>query len=100
MAHRLSNCLKLQDFVTEHEHENREYFRGRRGFKQMLAYQGGKCAICEEKCVTNKELAIDHCHKTGRIRGLLCMRCNTALGMFRDNPLLLEKAYIYLTTGT
>lgn len=43
-----------------------------------------------------KALAQDHCHKTGRNRGFLCSRCNTALGSFRDDPVLLQNAIAYL----
>lgn len=59
--------------------------------------QKGACAICGGPPVKNrKSLSVDHCHETGRIRGLLCGRCNTGLGMFKDLPALLEKALQYL----
>ena len=63
-------------------------------YNAMWLAQDGKCAICRLVCI--KSLAVDHCHKTGKIRGLLCMRCNTALGMFKDDPSLLLRAIEYL----
>lgn len=68
---------------------------------EMAARQGGKCAICgmvENVVERRKEttLCVDHCHDTGKVRGLLCSKCNTALGLFRDSPDLLRKAIDYL----
>ena len=60
----------------------------------MLSNQGGKCAICGE--TPEKDLYIDHDHSTGRVRGLLCVRCNTGIGWFRDNPVYLHNAEKYL----
>jgi len=67
----------------------------------MLASQGGVCAICErgERAERNGRtlaLAVDHCHTTGKIRGVLCGNCNKALGKFEDNPDFLRNAIIYL----
>ena len=65
-------------------------------YEDMLYKQGGKCGICGS--VSNgKRLAIDHDHETGRVRGLLCQQCNTALGLFKDQVELLKKAIDYLT---
>src|SRR5438445_350801 len=51
----------------------------RKYYDQLLAEQNGVCAICG--CLpTYRRLALDHCHETGKIRGLLCTRCNIALG--------------------
>ena len=98
---RLKKCLELKsdNSVSKHTYSRGivQYFRHSLRFKQMYEHQGGKCALCEEQCLTERELAVDHCHKTGKIRGLICMRCNVALGAFEDNPLLLEKAIYYLT---
>lgn len=55
--------------------------------------QYNKCAICEQK---PKRLAIDHDHVTGKIRGLLCFKCNTAIGKLGDDISGLEKALKYL----
>ncbi len=65
-------------------------------FKKLLKKQGGKCAICRmfEK---KRRMSVDHCHKTGKVRGLLCRTCNIGLGQFKDNPELLKKAIKYLT---
>lgn len=45
----------------------------------MLRRQDGSCAVCRRPCATGRRLAVDHDHGTGRIRGLLCFRCNTSL---------------------
>jgi hypothetical protein len=50
----------------------------------MLASQEGCCAICREACGTGRQLAVDHEHSNGRIRGLLCFRCNTSLARYEQ----------------
>lgn len=67
-------------------------------YLKMFEEQNHKCFICgnEETSVKNKNLSVDHCHKTGKIRALLCNRCNTGIGQFEDNPELLLKAFNYL----
>lgn len=59
--------------------------------------QNNKCAICG-KIINEftKDFAIDHDHKTGKVRGLLCMNCNIGLGAFRDNKTIMRKAIDYL----
>ena len=61
----------------------------------LLERDGDGCAVCGES--TDRRLAIDHCHRTGRARGLLCSSCNLGLGNFRDDPALLAAAARYLT---
>lgn len=63
-------------------------------FDVMLLKQKGSCAICGKK--TNQRLHIDHCHKTNRVRGLLCGSCNRALGLLKDNTEFLAQAIVYL----
>jgi len=70
-------------------------------YNEMLAAQNGCCAICdkpESNEIRGKvvSLAVDHCHKTGAVRALLCSACNTALGLFNDDPELLAKAQQYV----
>jgi len=73
-------------------------------YNELLLKQNYVCAICL-KAETRKHqngkiarLSIDHCHKTGKIRGLLCGKCNFAIGQFNDNPYLCERATNYLLT--
>ena len=66
-------------------------------YNDLLEKQNGVCAICGvEKNKNNSSLCVDHDHKTGKIRGLLCHLCNTAIGKFNDDILLLEKAIKYI----
>lgn len=63
---------------------------------EMVARQGGKCAICQNVLGTGKQRHIDHDHSTGRIRGILCSQCNRGLGIFKDDPTHLFSAIAYL----
>jgi hypothetical protein len=65
-------------------------------YEKMYAKQNGVCKICKNPCVTRNLLSVDHCHTTGKVRGLLCVKCNTALGMLNDNIALLSNAILYL----
>jgi hypothetical protein len=65
-------------------------------YEAMLKSQSGGCAICTAP-PSGKSLHIDHCHKTGRVRGLLCIRCNRGIGHFLDSPALLKSAIEYLS---
>lgn len=65
-------------------------------YKERLKAQEGACAICKKTCSSGFNLAVDHCHDTKVIRGLLCQNCNTGLGKFKDNIEYLEKAIQYL----
>jgi len=72
-------------------------------YQQLLELQDNNCAICRkgESIIDNstkkpRALAVDHCHTTGKTRGLLCSFCNTGLGLFRDDPEILEQAKNYL----
>ena len=67
-------------------------------YNAMLAAQGGVCALCKMPGRFGKydKLDVDHCHETGRVRGLLCITCNHALGILGDNVEALEKAIKYL----
>lgn len=64
--------------------------------ERMLSEQNGVCAICERECRTGRDLAVDHNHKTYKVRGLLCNDCNLGLGKFEENVVLLRSAANYL----
>lgn len=67
-------------------------------FNDLLRVQGYRCAVCKgtKAGTKNRDWAVDHCHKTGKIRGLLCQGCNTALGATKDNPSTLRGLADYL----
>lgn len=73
----------------------REYGISLGEYNLILTQQGGGCAICGKK-PEKRTLAVDHCHRTGKIRGLLCGKHNMALGLFDDDPELFKKAIAYL----
>jgi hypothetical protein len=64
--------------------------------EHMRKDQNGVCAICFGSSGGKKDLHIDHCHATGKVRGLLCESCNRGLGFFRDSPDHLVAAAKYL----
>lgn len=62
----------------------------------LLHIQRFECAVCGRKLLTSWDQCLDHDHKTGMPRGVLCHYCNTGLGFYLDNPALLRKAAEYL----
>lgn len=64
-------------------------------YQKRLAEQGGRCAICRNE-PDDKYLAVDHCHATGIVRGLLCTRCNAAIGLFHESVASMASAIEYL----
>lgn len=91
-----------------HRNVRSQYLRQDHGitieqYDAMAEAQDGVCAICkisdaEEHGITKKpkRLSVDHDHRTGALRGLLCSKCNRGVGMFLDNPHLLRAAVNYL----
>lgn len=75
-------------------------------FMRLFSAQGGRCRLCDEVRLPYRDarrkgcpsgiLVVDHDHATGRVRGLLCVRCNQALGMLKDDAALMEKAAQYV----
>lgn len=63
----------------------------------MFQEQNGRCKICNTHQIYLKtSLVVDHCHKTGHVRGLLCNACNLGIGLLKDKVEVLEKALIYI----
>lgn len=67
-------------------------------YEMLLRAQDGRCGICKRlpEEVSKKALSVDHCHDTKTIRGLLCNKCNFALGLFEERTTLLQAAIEYL----
>src|SRR5690242_3717379 len=76
-------------------HLKRNYGLTLEQYDEMLAAQGGVCAICREK-PGDLTLHVDHHHGNGDVRGLLCVRCNNALGLFQESHDLFQAAANYL----
>jgi hypothetical protein len=72
----------------------RQYGISAAEYDALLKKQNGACAICRRR--SKERLCVDHCHWTGMIRGLLCRRCNLALGMLKDDQGSLIAAVAYL----
>jgi len=66
-------------------------------YQDQLEQQQGNCKICSEKMIPPN---VDHDHKTGTVRGLLCSRCNTAIGLLRESKSNLINALAYLEAST
>jgi hypothetical protein len=78
----------------------KEYGIALEDYEGILSAQGGRCAICRaapgERGGKNMALAVDHCHRTGRIRGLLCYRCNSAIGLVSEDVGILARCIEYI----
>jgi len=79
-------------------HRRRVYGLNEEQYNNMILSQNNMCAICNNP--GDKTLHIDHCHTTGKIRGLLCNRCNMGIGSFEDDIILLTSAIEYLSLHT
>ncbi len=65
-------------------------------YELMMKEQDGVCYLCKKECATGRSLAMDHSHKTGKLRRLLCSNCNRGLGNFQDDPVILRAAADYV----
>ncbi|WEB38747.1 endonuclease VII domain-containing protein [Streptomyces yunnanensis] len=92
-----SSCRKKARSKSTHESRVTETYGLLSGeYDKLLKEQGGSCSICKQ--TRSGRLDVDHCHKTGQVRGLLCARCNRQLlarGL-RDSPEIALSAYRYL----
>ena len=95
------NGLSKTSDYQKNDQLNRRYGISLHEYKEILKSQKGVCAICGKndgrmKNSTVYPLSVDHDHKTGKVRGLLCNSCNSGLGYFQDSLNFLNKAIIYL----
>ncbi len=97
-GHREKLCKTCYKDRTERARFPRMYGITLEDFQKMLESQGGVCAICGEleTDIRKHKLSLDHCHVTGKVRGILCNRCNKLLGHAQDSPEILMRAAGYL----
>lgn len=108
--------MKRAEYDKKYREENKEEYALRQKKKrlkarynltfddylQMCSEQNNVCAICKKQETTKtshgdiRPLAVDHCHTSNKVRGLLCNKCNIILGFCEDNPLVLLEAAEYL----
>lgn len=121
--HRAKNRGKYNEYMQRWRDDNREHYNQYMkdyqravpvhvrkfgiepdDYLRMLAEQEGKCAICKQEpdgnTVKNRRLAVDHDHKTGKVRALLCDKCNRGLGFFDEDTDTLWAAINYLTSAS
>jgi hypothetical protein len=97
---RCQDCRSLaqKEERARREHEYRlahDFSLTAEGYRRLLEAQGGVCAVCR-RANGKRRLAVDHCHKTGAVRGLLCTPCNTALGALGDDVAGVQRMIDYL----
>lgn len=91
-----NDCPALQRRYKNY-HLNRKYGISIDQYEVMIVAQMGKCAICDKLQIEDKiDFAVDHCHKTGQIRGLLCCSCNRGIGFLKDSVRIVNNAAAYL----
>lgn len=86
----------LAELSRRNAHLERKYGMTLLDYEALLEKQGHACAICHKSHSRTNPLHVDHCHKTGQVRGLLCTNCNTGLGKLGDSIPQLWAAIKYL----
>jgi hypothetical protein len=77
----------------------RRYGISVRDYVRLLFKQEAQCAVCNIRFTSKNKPYIDHCHISGEVRGLLCMKCNSGIGYLGDSIELLERSITYLKQG-
>ena len=112
LQYHCKSCRKLHDSRPEKRKQDRERYHNNKDnylnsyykriygitlnqYKDLLHKQNNVCAICGDTCISGKHLAVELI-VTGKVRGLLCTKCNQGLGQFNDNINLLKQAILYL----
>lgn len=88
--------LKYPDKVKESKRQSK--YNMEKTYNEMLDHQGYKCKVCSTHVdnASKGALHVDHCHSTGKVRGLLCSNCNTALGLLKDDSHIIANLLTYL----
>ena len=94
-AYRAANPEKIA-VARRAAHQLRKYGLTVEQYDAMLTKQNGTCDICNLVCLTGKRLAVDHCHDTKVVRGLLCANCNMGNGSLKESPKNLAASLVYL----
>jgi len=96
-------CIAANKYRLKHPESEyntylkRRYGVSREGYNRLFESQNGCCAICgRHQSEMKKRLSLDHNHETGKNRALLCNKCNVAIGLFYEDPSILEAALEYL----
>ncbi len=100
-SHACKTCMQDKAYKEWDKHVSRKFGLSADKYNDMVNLQKSLCAICgrpEKRILEDKpkRLSVDHCHATGKVRGLLCNQCNSLLGMAEDNPQILANAIAYL----
>lgn len=93
--YRKKRVLELRSRVRAYQ-MHKKYRISPEDYTTMLSSQGGVCAVCGGVNPSGRRLAIDHCHSTGKVRGLLCTNCNLICGHAGDSTEILEGVIKYL----
>lgn len=106
MRNKMPKVMSAKDFIpapiTRNNTLKYKYGINIKEYNKMFENQKGLCAICNNSEIrlnnrgNIRKLCVDHCHKTGKIRGLLCSNCNYLLGIAKDNIQTLSNAIKYL----
>jgi hypothetical protein len=87
-----TRCKTCRAAQSRQDHLRRQYGITEAERDELIASQGGVCCICLAALPAH----VDHCHETGRVRGVLCFSCNAALGQFKDRPDVIRRAATYV----
>jgi hypothetical protein len=87
-----TRCKACRAALGRQGHLKRQYGLTEAERDRLIASQGGVCCIC----LAAPPAHVDHCHETGRVRGVLCFSCNAALGQFKDQPEVIRRAAAYV----
>lgn len=98
-----NNCVEC-DRLAQIKHKERrkelrlikEYGLTFEGRDNIVKSQGNSCAICGNEFEDERYMHVDHCHSTGKVRGVLCSRCNQAIGLLQDDPVIIRAAKDYV----